>query len=158
MDEETIRISNFRIQTSDKVNDLLRKYNAAPIAENVTAFDLLRRPEVSWDAVAELTSSVIDRELGERIAIECKYKGYIERQMHQVEKFQHMEKLRIPQDFDYAAVGSLSAEGRQKLIKTAPHTLGQASRISGVPPADIQLLWVAIESRHRHAKENKDGA
>jgi len=158
MDEETIRISNFRIQTSDKVNDLLHKYNAAPIAENVTAFDLLRRPEVSWDAVAELTSSVIDRELGERIAIECKYKGYIERQMHQVEKFQHMEKLRIPQDFDYAAVGSLSAEGRQKLIKTAPHTLGQASRISGVPPADIQLLWVAIESRHRHAKENKDGA
>ena len=67
----------------------------------------------------------------------------------EIEKFRKMEILKLPADFDIASVTGLSAEGRQKLIKSAPRTLGQASRISGVPPSDIQLLWVAIESRRR---------
>ena len=68
-----------------------------------------------------------------------------------------MEILKLPHDFDFAAVSGLSAEGRQKLIKAAPRTLGQASRISGVPPTDIQLLWVAIENKRREKSAKNDG-
>ena len=157
MDDEAERLSNTKIPPSEKVNQILRGAKSSPLTEGISAADLLRRPEVDWRLAAELTESALCPELGERIAISLKYEGYIDRQTRQVEKFRRMEILKLPHDFDFAAVSGLSAEGRQKLIKAAPRTLGQASRISGVPPTDIQLLWVAIENKRREKSAKNDG-
>ena len=131
----------------------LREAGSSPLTEGVSALELLRRPEVDWKLAAELTDSALDPELGEKIANELKYEGYIARQQKQVEKFRRMELLKIPASIDYAQIRGLSAEGRGKLSKISPATLGQASRIPGVPPSDIQLLWVAIESARRKKDE-----
>lgn len=157
MEKERERIDGTKIPPTEGVNEILRGAGSSPLAEGISAAELLRRPEVTWNIVASLSSSEIEPELGERIAISLKYEGYIERQTRQVEKFRRMERLRLPDGFDFASVKGLSAEGRQKLSSSLPRTLGQASRISGVPPADIQLLWVAVENRRRQMAESVDG-
>ncbi|MCE5201144.1 MAG: tRNA uridine-5-carboxymethylaminomethyl(34) synthesis enzyme MnmG [Synergistaceae bacterium] len=158
MDMEIKRIMNFKIHPTEKVNEILRSAGSSPITEGLPASDLLCRPEITWEIIAPLISSEdIDKELGERISTDLKYKGYIDRQNRQVEKFRHMDRLKFPEDFDFASIGGLSGEGRQKLIRHVPRTLGQASRISGIPPTDIQLLWVTLENRRRERTENKDG-
>lgn len=121
------------------------------------AADLLKRPEINWDLFSEIISSTIEKELGERISVSTKYKGYIDRQKHQVEKFRRMEQLKFPKGFDFSKVNGLSAEGKQKLLTFMPLTLGQASRISGVPPTDIQLLWVSVENNRRSKDGTSDG-
>lgn len=157
MAAEKERIGAMKISPCDRTNDILRRVGSSPLEEGASASDLLRRPEVNWEVFSEIAGSELDPELGERISVELKYEGYIERQMHSVEKFRRMEILKFPEGFDIAAVSGLSAEGRQKLINTAPRTLGQASRISGVPPTDIQLLWVAIENDRRQKAAKADG-
>ncbi len=149
IENERERIKNTKIPATDKVNEILRGTGSSPITEGIAAADLLRRPEISWNIFSEISSSGIESELGERISVDLKYEGYITRQMRQVDKFKRMEILRFPDGFDFSKVGGLSAEGRQKLIRSMPVTLGQASRISGIPPTDIQLLWVAIENSRR---------
>lgn len=144
-DREKARISAFRIPPSDEVNDRLSETGSSPLAETMSAADLLRRPEVDWRFIRDLTGSAAPGEILEKIANELKYEGYIERQRRQVEKFRRMEQLKIPKYIKYGELTGLSAEGRGKLEAISPSTLGQASRIPGVPPADIQLLWVAIE-------------
>lgn len=152
-EKERERLREFKIRPCEAVNGRLREGGSSPLAEGVSALELLRRPEVGWRLVAELTDSQLDGELGEKIANELKYEGYIARQQKQVEKFRRMELLKIPASIDYAQIRGLSAEGRGKLSKISPATLGQASRIPGVPPSDIQLLWVAIESARRKKDE-----
>ena len=152
-DEETERLQNVKIPASDTVNGMIAENGAAPLTEGTTAFELLRRPEICWETVAKLSESSVDTETGEKISVACKYEGYIDRQLRQVEKFSKMEQLRFPQNFDMSKVTGLSAEGLQKLEKIQPATLGQASRISGVSPADIQLLWIAIEASRRSKKD-----
>ena len=114
----------------------------------MTAENLLRRPEVSWNFVKDITKSDIDDEVGQKVEAELKYEGYISRQKNQVKKFARMEKLKIPRSIDYEKILGLSDEGRTKMKQANPETLGQASRIPGVPPSDIQLLWIAIEKSH----------
>jgi len=157
MKDEKKRISSVKISPAESVNAKLAERGSSVISEKIPALELLRRPEVGWDIIAELTGSKIDSELGERISVELKYEGYIERQNRRVEKFRRMENLRFPGDFDFASVGGLSAEGRQKLLRVLPRTLGQASRVSGVTPVDIQLLWVTLEQRRRERKNAGDG-
>ena len=152
-ERERERLRGFKIPPSESVNARLREAGSSPLTEGVSALELLRRPEVDWKLAAELTDSALDSELGEKIANELKYEGYIARQQKQVEKFRRMELLKIPASIDYAQIRGLSAEGRGKLSKISPATLGQASRIPGVPPSDIQLLWVAIESARRKKDE-----
>ena len=131
---------------------------SSPLSETLPAIELLRRPEINWEVFSDIVSSPLEKELGEKISVSVKYEGYIERQMRQVDKFRRMEILKFPEDFDFEQVHGLSAEGRQKLLKYMPGTLGQASRISGIPPTDIQLLWVAVESRRRSGeKADSDG-
>lgn len=156
MEEETQRIKNLKIPPTEKINQILRGAASSPLSEGIPAAELLKRPEISWEVCSEITSSTIEKELGERISVSTKYEGYIERQMRQVNKFRRMEILKFPEDFDFSAVSGLSAEGRQKLIKFLPRTLGQASRISGIPPTDIQLLWVAVENKRRSKDEAAD--
>ena len=156
IDKETESIKNTKIPATEKVNQILRRAGSSEIDEGMPAADLLRRPEISWEVFSEITSSTIESELGERISVSVKYEGYIDRQMRQVDKFRRMEILKFPKGFDFSKVSGISAEGRQKLIRSMPDTLGQASRISGIPPTDIQLLWVAVESRRRSEKGSSD--
>lgn len=149
MEQENQNIKNIKIPPTEKVNQILLQASSSPLSEGIPAADLLKRPEISWEIFSEITSSTIEKELGERISVSTKYEGYIDRQLRQVEKFRRMEILKFPESFDFTEVSGLSAEGKQKLIKFKPLTLGQASRISGVPPTDIQLLWVAVENNRR---------
>ncbi len=151
---ETDRIKKIKIPATEKTNQTLRGANSSPLSEAIPAIDLLKRPEINWEVFSELTQSYLEKELGERISVSFKYEGYVDRQMRQVEKFRRMEILKFPEDFRFNEVIGLSAEGKQKLRKFMPITLGQASRISGIPPTDIQLLWVAIE----HKRRSKGGA
>lgn len=149
MSLEKERIAEVKISPNIRVNEILSESGSSPLSEGVPALDILRRPQVDWRIFSKIIKTEIPEELGERISVSLKYEGYIERQERQVEKFKKMEILKFPEGFDFASVTGLSAEGRQKLIKALPRTLGQASRISGVPPTDIQLLWVAVENKRR---------
>ena len=157
MEKELERIGSIKIPPTERVNEILSRAGSSPLAEGTPAAELLRRPEVNWQVFAEIENSHLDLELGERLSTELKYEGYIGRQLRQVDKFRRMEKLKFPAAFDFASVTGLSAEGRQKLTAVQPRTLGQASRISGVPAADVQLLWVAIEHGRRTKAEKGDG-
>ncbi len=154
LEQEIERLKHYKIRSSDTVNEMLKKEGAAAIFEGITALNLLRQPNVSWEIISKLSGSRVDKEIGAKIAVRSKYEGYIDRQLRQVEKFAGMEKLHFPSNFNLSAVTGLSAESRQKIETIQPATLGQASRISGVTPADIQLLWVAIEAQRR-MKEKK---
>ena len=154
-EDEEIRLEGLKIPPTAEVNEKLAAISSSPLDEGISAKNLLRRPEVSWAFIAALTGSELDPEYGEKIANELKYEGYISRQQRQVEKFRRMEQLKIPAYIDFGEIRGLSAEGGGKLEKIRPATLGQASRIPGVPPTDIQLLWVAIENGRR--KQNEKG-
>lgn len=149
---EEERIATVKLSPNDELNQKLKEAGSSPLTEGITAKDLLRRPEISWKLIAELTGSLLPEEAGRRIEDELKYEGYIERQLRQVSKFARMERLHIPASLSYREIQGLSAEGCGKLEKIAPETLGQASRIPGVPPSDIQLIWVAIENRRRERR------
>ncbi|MDO5115741.1 MAG: tRNA uridine-5-carboxymethylaminomethyl(34) synthesis enzyme MnmG [Synergistaceae bacterium] len=151
LERERERLSSFKIHPTDEVNEKLARVNSSALSEGICLTELLRRPEVDWETAAELCGSELEPELGRKISDELKYEGYISRQRRQVDKFRRMELLKIPPHIDYSRIKGLSAEGRGKLAEIRPATLGQASRIPGVPPTDIQLLWVAVKS----ARENR---
>ncbi len=121
-----------------------------PLAREATLMELLRRPEVSYDALlslAGLSSAVTDREVGQQLEIQAKYAGYIERQRAEIAQHLRQEQTRLPENFDYHNVRGLSVEARQKLSAQRPATVGQAARISGVTPAAISLLLVHLKRR-----------
>ncbi|MDO4988501.1 MAG: tRNA uridine-5-carboxymethylaminomethyl(34) synthesis enzyme MnmG [Synergistes sp.] len=155
--EEERRIAEYKIHATDEINKKLESIGSSLLTEGITAEELLRRPEVNWQIIAEITSSHLDNEIGNKISDALKYEGYVARQNRQVEKFRKMELLKIPSYIKYSEITGLSAEGRSKLEKIMPATLGQAGRIPGVPPTDIQLLWVAIESGRRGAERTSNG-
>lgn len=144
---EVQRLQNTNIGAGTEVQNLLEKNNSTPLQSGTTLAELLKRPELSYDILkpidrerAELPSDVT-----EQVNIELKYEGYIKRQMKQVEQFKKLEKRRIPDNIDYNDVYSLRREAIQKLSDTRPSSVGQASRISGVSPADISVLLVYLE-------------
>ena len=152
VDHEKVRLSNLRINPSEKVNDWLVRAGSSPLEESVRAIDLLCRPEVTYGAMRPflpLIERPLTDEEAQSLAIEVKYAGYIERQQRQVIRLSKGEKVYIPEDFSYDEVPGLLSESRQKLEKIRPQNLAQASRISGVTPADIQLLSVYLETRRR---------
>jgi tRNA uridine 5-carboxymethylaminomethyl modification enzyme len=137
----------------DEVNDMLEGLDSPTIQENEGAEQILKRPEISLGAMLALPSlrsepatvALRDRtEIRERVEIEVKYRGYITRQEEQVEQFKRKEELEIEEMFDFSRVKSLSTEGREKLKKVRPRSIGQAARISGVTPADVAVLMVAL--------------
>jgi tRNA uridine 5-carboxymethylaminomethyl modification enzyme len=152
VDHEKVRLSNLRINPSEKVNDWLVRAGSSPLEESVRAIDLLCRPEVTYGAMRPflpLIERPLTDEEAQSLAIEVKYAGYIERQQRQIIRLSKGEKVYIPEDFSYDEVPGLLSESRQKLEKIRPQNLAQASRISGVTPADIQLLSVYLETRRR---------
>ncbi len=147
IDEEIERLKNTSVGTSEKVLELLRLYNSTELTSGITLAELVRRPELSYSMLAPIDKNrpQIDETIAEQINIELKYEGYISRQIKQVEQYKKLEKKKIPADFDYDAVPSLRIEARQKLKKIRPVSIGQASRISGVSPADINVLVVFMK-------------
>ncbi|OBZ10331.1 MULTISPECIES: tRNA uridine-5-carboxymethylaminomethyl(34) synthesis enzyme MnmG [Bacillales] len=135
----------------DQVNAMLTAAGTAPMEHGTDALSLLRRPEVTYAMLETVVPSVpeMSEEMKEQVEIQIKYAGYIEKQLVQVERLNKMEKKRIPDDIDYADVRSLASEAKQKLSVIRPLSIGQASRIAGVTPADISILLVYLEHYNR---------
>ncbi|MDC7289198.1 tRNA uridine-5-carboxymethylaminomethyl(34) synthesis enzyme MnmG [Blautia schinkii] len=147
IDEEIKRVEHTNIGASKEVQELLASYGSTLLKSGTTLAELIRRPELSYEAVAPIDPDrpELPYDVMEQVDINIKYDGYIRRQMKQVEQFKKLEARKIPQDLDYAKVGSLRIEARQKLEAYRPISIGQASRISGVSPADISVLLVYLE-------------
>ena len=155
IESEIERLKNAYVGTSEKVQELLESYESTPLNSGSSLAELIRRPELSYEAVADIdvTRPKLPEDLAEEVIgqvdISLKYDGYIQRQKRQVEQFKKMENKKIPEDMDYDAVNSLRIEAVQKLKEYRPVSIGQASRISGVSPADISVLLVYLSGNHR---------
>ncbi len=145
--KEVERIQEVVLPPSDAVLSYLEAQGSTPISSGMHFSDLLKRPELSYEGLMALTGEEItlDRESAEEVEILVKYEGYIARQMKQVEQFKKLEAKKLPESIDYAAIDGLRIEARQKLEALRPTSIGQASRISGVSPADISVLLVYLE-------------
>jgi tRNA uridine 5-carboxymethylaminomethyl modification enzyme len=146
--EEIERVQHVNIGTSEPVQELLKQYESTPLQSGTTIAELIRRPELTYDMLAPIDPErpEVSDEIKEQVNINIKYEGYIARQLKQVEQFKKLEEKRIPVSIDYDAVPSLRIEARQKLKEFEPASIGQASRISGVSPADISVLLVYMET------------
>jgi len=145
--KELKRMKAVKIYPNKKVNDRLKKWDVAPINNVTTLFDLLRRPQVNFSMLEAIDTKEmsIPAEDAREIEIEIKYKGFIDRQMREVENFKRIENIRIPGNFEFSSISGLSNEIIEKLSKTRPINLGQASRISGVTPVAISILMVYLK-------------
>lgn len=153
--EEINRIEHVNIGASEKVQSLLESFGSTPLKSGTTLAELIRRPELSYEAVEPIDENrpELSWDVKEQVDINVKYDGYIKRQLRQVEQFKKLEAKKIPADIDYEKVGSLRIEARQKLEMYRPVSIGQASRISGVSPADISVLLVYMEQYGRRREE-----
>jgi tRNA uridine 5-carboxymethylaminomethyl modification enzyme len=158
IEEEIQRLEKTYVPPQE-VNELLAGLNSTPVKSGISLAELIRRPEVTYDALV-----VVDPErpeymkagdkkrihaVAQQVEIAIKYEGYIKRQLLQVEQFKKLEKKQLPADIDYGAIHGLRLEARQKLSKVRPDSVGQASRISGVSPADISVLMIYLEMQRR---------
>ena len=155
IEDEIQRLLSEKISPSDKVNEVLAKYGEN-IDRGLKLAELLKRPNVSYEVLKEADEKTrkldLSRDVYEQIEVKIKYEGYIKRQIQQVGMSDKLEKIKIPEDIDYKAIKHISTETKDKLAKIRPVTLGQASRIGGVKPADISVLMVMIET---HQLKNK---
>ena len=147
IDAEIERLEKATIGGTPKVQELLAKYESTPLKSGTTLAELIKRPELDYEKLAEVDEKrpELAFDVQEQVNIEIKYEGYIKRQMQQVAQFKKLEGRKLPENFDYAQVNSLRKEAVQKLNKIQPSTIGQASRISGVSPADISVVMVYLE-------------
>jgi tRNA uridine 5-carboxymethylaminomethyl modification enzyme len=140
---------------ADRVNQLIEQ----PLAHEYSLLDLLRRPELSYADIADLKGQpVADPQVGEQVEIQAKYAGYIDRQTEEIERLRQSENTKLPDNFNFAAVESLSNEIKQKLLAAKPETLGQASRVPGVTPAAISLLLIYLKKRGLLERLTKNSA
>lgn len=146
IEEEISRVEHVNLGTSWEVQELLESYGSTPLSSGTTLAELIRRPELSYDKLAPVDKDrpVLPIDVCEQVDINIKYDGYIKRQMRQVEQFKKLENKRIPEDIDYDQIQSLRIEAKQKLNQIRPASIGQASRISGVSPADVSVLLVYL--------------
>ena len=148
--EETSEVlKNKYFTKSDKINDLLRSLGYDDLNERVSAYDLIKRPPVKLKELLPYLDLEINEELLSDIEIEIKYEGYISKARKEASRMHKMERMKLPIDLDYDLVSNLSLEAREKLNKTKPLTLGQASRISGINPSDIQVLAI-YQKEHKN--------
>ena len=151
IEEEIKRLKNTVIGAAKENQEFLTAHESALLKTGTNLAELMCRPELSYEKLAEIDPKRVPLpdDVIEQVEIEVKYEGYIERQMRQVEQYKKMEKKKIPADLDYNDISSLRLEARQKLIAYKPVSVGQASRISGVSPADISVLLIYLEHYHR---------
>ena len=153
IEEEIKRVEHTNIGANEKVQAFLEKHGSTPLKSGTTLGELIRRPELSYEELAEIDENrpELRADVQEQVNIEIKYEGYIQRQKRQVEQFKKLEAKKIPENLDYEKVTSLRIEARQKLELYRPVSIGQASRISGVSPADISVLLVYLEQYRRNS-------
>lgn len=152
INDEIERVNSVMIGAGSKTQEFLESHNSAPLKTAVSLGELIRRPELNYELVRELdkdrdVSVPLDDDIVEQINIAIKYEGYIKRQNQQVEQFKKLERKLIPKDINYEDVSNLRKEARQKLSEVRPVSIGQASRISGVSPADVSVLLIYLHSR-----------
>lgn len=147
VEQEIERLKSTKVKPDGAVAELLAELDSAPINNAVELLTLLRRPEVLYEHIERISPSPVelDEEMKEQVEIQIKYAGYIDKQLQQVEKLRKMEQKKIPDDIIYDEIHGISKEAKQKLAKVRPVSIGQASRISGVSPADISILLVYLE-------------
>lgn len=148
---EIEKLGSIIIPPSDSVLNVLEKYSSTPIKTGVKASELLKRPELDYDILMEMSDKIeeLPRDIKEEVTILIKYEGYIKRQVAQAEKFKRLENVKLSPELDYDGVYGLRIEARQKLKKFKPLSLGQASRISGVSPADISVMIIYLEQQKK---------
>ena len=156
---EMKRLNSIKLKPIKETNEMVEKLGFKPLTDAVTAKEFLRRPEVSYEDVINFigpAAEVLDEKIIELIETEVKYEGYISKALDQVEKMKRMEEKRIPATIDWDDIDSIATEARQKFKKINPETIGQASRISGVNPADISILMVYLEGKSRSISKNQE--
>ena len=157
-ENEMKRLDSIKLKPVKETNEKVAALGFKPLTDAVTAKEFLRRPEVSYQDVVEFigpAAEELDNKIIELIETEIKYEGYISKAMDQVEKMKRMEEKRIPANIDWDDIDSIATEARQKFKLINPETIGQASRISGVNPADISILMVYLEGKSRSISKNK---
>ena len=147
--EEICRVEHVNLGTREEVQRLLEYYGSTPLTSGTTLAELIRRPELSYECLSSLDPERprLIAGVAEQVNISIKYDGYLKRQMKQVEQFQKLEGKRLPESLDYDKVPSLRTEARQNLKKYRPMSIGQASRIAGVSPADVSVLLIYLEQK-----------
>lgn len=147
IEEEKERLSSTIIKPNQETQNLILSVGGSELKDGIKAADLLKRPEMTYEHIAQLVPSeqVVDSDVSEQVEIQVKYEGYIEKSLQQVEKLKKMENKKVPEDIDYDDINGLASEARQKLKEVRPLSVAQASRIAGVNPADISILLVYLE-------------
>lgn len=155
IEEEMERLKHVYVGTSAAVQEILERKGSTLLKSGIALAELLKRPEMEYEDFVDVDKDrpELPIEVVEQVMIELRYEGYIKRQMQQVDQFKRLEKRLIPEDINYDEVSSLRLEAKQKLEQVKPISIGQASRISGVSPADISMLLVYLEQRNRSMKE-----
>ena len=155
IEEEIERFRKTTIKPTEKVNNFLEKYGSSKIQNGVKLADLIKRSELTYKILEEIDEGrpELAEEVIHEVEIELKYEGYIKLQEEQVQKFKKLEEKLLPDEIDYSKIKGLRIEARQKLNKIKPNSVGQASRISGVSPADISVLLIYLEQRKAHKVE-----
>lgn len=147
VEAEKERLKSIILKPSNEVQELIRSIGGSELKDGIRASDLLKRPEMTYELLEKLapSESDLDADIKEQVEIQIKYEGYIEKSLQQVDRLKKMENKKIPENIDYDAITGLATEARQKLKQIKPLSLAQASRISGVNPADISILLVYLE-------------
>lgn len=148
VEKEIKRLNTVRVKPTEEVQAFLTEKGSVPLKDGVLAGDFLKRPEMTYQEVQQFLpdpDEALEEKVIEQVEIQIKYEGYIKKALEKVEKLKRMEAKRIPENIDYEAINGLATEARQKLQKIQPETIAQASRISGVNPADVSILMVYIE-------------
>ncbi|WP_078543256.1 tRNA uridine-5-carboxymethylaminomethyl(34) synthesis enzyme MnmG [Litchfieldia alkalitelluris] len=147
IEQEKQRLSSINIKPTNNVQEIIRSVGGSELKDGIKAIDLLKRPEMVYSHINQMVPSeiAVDPDVAEQVEIQVKYEGYIEKSLQQVERLKKMENKKIPENIDYDAISGLASEARQKLKEVRPLSVAQASRISGVNPADVSILLVYIE-------------
>jgi tRNA uridine 5-carboxymethylaminomethyl modification enzyme len=151
IEQESRRVVSITIPPSPALNKLLEERGTAPVETGVKLVDLLRRPQLDYDMLAPFDPGrpELSHEVTEQVGLAIKYDGYIKKQLAQVEQMRRLEGMALPGELDYTGVKGLRLEAQEKLNRVRPASVGQASRISGVNPADISVLLIWLERKRR---------
>ncbi|HAR6358901.1 TPA: tRNA uridine-5-carboxymethylaminomethyl(34) synthesis enzyme MnmG [Staphylococcus pseudintermedius] len=145
--DEMARLEQIRVKPSERVQQIIEEKGGSRLKDGILAKELLRRPEMTYETIIEILEEErqLPADVEEQVEIQTKYEGYITKSLQQVDKVKRMEQKKIPEDLDYSQIDSLATEAREKLAEVKPLNIAQASRISGVNPADISILLVYLE-------------
>lgn len=151
IEEEVERLKNVKITPTKEIQEFLASKDSTPLKAPTTLYDLIKRPELSYESLGEIDKGrpELSREIRMQVEIQIKYQGYINKQLKQIDQFKKLENKKLPKDIDYSKIEGLRLEARQKLNDIRPDSIGQASRISGVSPADISVLLIFLEQQRR---------